>query len=160
MRVDLVSTAKCVLAVVVFGLATPRVLQTQGVSAAEQEVWKEEVKYWDLRTSGKLDEHMALWHEDVVAWGSTLQRPGAKADIRSNVAAVLRDTRPGSYTAHLEPLVVRINGEFAFVFYRAEEVRTDLSGNLRKSRVRVTHTWWRTTNGWKIIAGMGATDSI
>ena len=159
MRVPLASTAKWVLAVTVCVLTTTRATETQGFSAAEQEVWQEEVKYWDSRTPGKLDEHMALWHENVIAWGSTLQKPGAKADIRDNVAGVLRDTRPGSHAAHLDPLVVRINGDFAFVFYRANEVRTDLSGKRRESRFRVTHTWWRTPSGWKIIAGMGATDS-
>ena len=155
----LVSMTARALIGVVFLLTAPSVLEPQTFSAAQLDVWKEELKYWNLRTAGKLDEHMALWHEDVIAWGSTLQKPGTKADVRSNVAEVLRDTRLGSYTTDLEPLVVRIQGEFAFVFYRVHEVRSDLAGNRRESRVRVTHTWWRTRRGWQIIAGMGASDS-
>jgi ketosteroid isomerase-like protein len=151
-------TARALICVV-FLLTVPSGLEPQTLSAAQQEVWKEELRYWNLRTAGKIDEHMALWHEDVTAWGSTLQKPGTKADVRDNVAGVLRDTRPGSYTADLEPLVIRIHGEFAFVFYRVREVRSDLAGNRRESRVRVTHTWWRTRGGWQIIAGMGAADS-
>jgi ketosteroid isomerase-like protein len=152
------ATARLLMGIALL-LAAPSVLQPQTLSAAQQDVWKEELRYWNLRTTGKLDEHMTLWNEDVLAWGSTLHKPGTKADIRENVAAVLADTRRGSYTADLEPLAIRIQGEFAFVFYRAHEVRTDLTGNHKESRVRVTHTWWRTTSGWQIIAGMGAADS-
>ena len=140
-------------------LTAPSLLESQTLSAAQQDVWKEELKYWNLRTAGKLDEHMALWHEDVVAWGSALPKPGTKADVRDNVAGILRDTRPGSYTADLEPLVIRLQGEFAFVFYRSHEVRSDLAGNRKEARLRVTHTWWRTPGGWQIIAGMGAPDT-
>jgi ketosteroid isomerase-like protein len=144
---------------VVFLLTAGSVVEPQTFSAAQQDVWKEELRYWNLRTAGKLDEHMALWNEDVVAWGSALPKPGTKAEVRDNVAGILRDTRPGSYTADLEPLVIRLQGDFAFVFYRSHEVRSDLAGNRKESRLRVTHTWWHTSRGWQIVAGMGATDS-
>jgi ketosteroid isomerase-like protein len=85
-----------------------------------------------------------------------LQEPGTKADMRTNVAGILRDTRPGSYTVDLEPFAIRIEGDFAFIFYRTHEVRTDLNGNRREARFRIAHTWWRTPQGWQIIAGMGA----
>ena len=148
-----------VLISVVFLLAAPSVVDPQAFSAAQQDVWKEELTYWNLRTSGKLDEQMALWHEDVIAWGSALPKPGSKADVRGNVEGILRDTRTGSYTVELEPLVIRIQGEFAFVFYRSHEIRSDLAGTRKEARLRGTHTWWRTPRGWQIIAGMGATDS-
>ena len=123
---------------------------------AQQEVWNEELRYWHTRTTGKLEEHMSLWHDEVAAWGSMLQKPGTKDDMRNNVAGILRDTRPDSYTVDLEPFNVRVEGKFAFVFYRTHEVRTDLAGNRREARVRIIHTWWRTPQGWQIIAGMGA----
>ncbi|MGD1072376.1 MAG: DUF4440 domain-containing protein [Bryobacteraceae bacterium] len=126
------------------------------LSDAQREVWNLELRYWHTRTSGKLEEHMSLWHDEVAAWGSMLDAPGTKADMRNNVAGILQDTRPGSYTCDLEPFSIRVEEDFAFVFYRTHEVRTDLAGDRREARVRIIHTWWRTPQGWQIIAGMGA----
>ena len=153
------ATARILISAMLLLLTAPSLLESQTLSAAQQEVWKEELTYWNLRTAGKLDEHMALWDGDVIAWGSALPKPGTKADVRDNLAGILRDTRPGSYTVDLDPLGIRIQGEFAFVFYRAHEVRSDLAGNRKESRLRVTHTWRHAPRGWQIIAGMGATDT-
>ena len=80
---------------------------------AQQEVWDEELRYWRTRTTGKLEEHMSLWHDEVAAWGSMLQKPGNKADMRTNVAGILKDTRPGHYTCDLDLFNIRVEGDFA-----------------------------------------------
>jgi len=48
--------------------ARPSFVSTQRFSPEQHEVWKEEVKYWDMYTSGKIDEYMSLWDEDFLGW--------------------------------------------------------------------------------------------
>ena len=130
----------------------------QAMSPAEQKVWSGEQRYWDLRTAGKTEEYMTLWHEEFTGWPRTSAQPSVKADVRSEVSNILKNTRPGSYVARLQPLSVRIHGDFAFVFYRVQAARVDAAGNRVETRIRIHHTWWHTPSGWKIIAGMSAND--
>src|SRR5438309_10687439 len=93
---------------------------------AEKEVWGGELKYWDFQTAGKLDEYMSLWHDEFVGWPTGNARPGGRADIRKRI-----ETELGQHAA-------------------------STPGASIEARLRITHTWKRTPQGWKIIAGMSA----
>ena len=138
-------------------LALPQLLMAQ-TTPAEKEVWQGEQKYWDFRTAGKIDEYMSLWHDEFVGWPTGNARPGGRADIRKRIETELARTRPGSYKAKLEPLSVRVFDDVAVVFYRADTVRVDTAGTSVEAHLGITHTWKRTPQGWKIIAGMSAED--
>jgi ketosteroid isomerase-like protein len=142
-----------------FLLTLSQLLQPQSFSIAEQEVWERELQYWDFRTSGKIDQYMALWHDDFFGWPAANTKPGGKDDIRKRFESELGNSRPGSFTVKLEPLSVRIYGDVAAVFYRAGYGRVDNTGTRIEAHVRITHTWRRTAGVWKIIAGMSAEDA-
>src|ERR1051325_8893916 len=126
---------------IMFLLALPLLLIPQSFSPAEQEVWERELKYWDYRTTGKIEEYMALWHDDFVGWPAALSQPGSKGDIRKRFENEVHSSRPGSFTIKLEPLSVRVYGDIAAVFYRARYDRVDNAGTRIETYVRITHTW-------------------
>ena len=126
----------------------------------ESEVWSREQQYWDLMTEARVEEYMALWHDDFAGWPPWSSEPVRKSDIRREVTRGLANIRPGSYRAQLEALSIRVQGDFAFVFYRASATGLDRAGRQFEERYRIHHTWWRTNSGWKIIEGMGANESV
>jgi ketosteroid isomerase-like protein len=128
----------------------------ESLSAAEQQVWEREVQYWEFRTTGKIDEYMALWHDDFVGWPAANLQPGDKGAIRKRFEHEVHNSRPGSFTVKLEPLSVRICDDIGAVFYRSRYDRVDNAGTRIETHVRITHTWRRTAGVWKIIAGMSA----
>lgn len=130
--------------------------QTPGFSPIEQEVWNGELRYWDYRSAGKVEEYMSLWHDDFVGWPVRSAQPGGKADIRKSFENDLANGRGGSFTLKLEPLTVRVFGDIGEVFYRARYGWLDRNGKSIEFNFRITHTWKRTPAGWKIIAGMSA----
>ena len=133
-------------------------VSAESMSSAEQEVWSGEQRYWDLRAAGKIDEYMNLWLDEFTGWPWSTAQPVGKAGIRAEVTNSLAKIRPGSLTTTLEPLSVRIHGDFAFVYYRVHAMRVDMTGNQIQTIVRIHHTWLHTRAGWKIIAGMSARD--
>src|SRR5262245_49721066 len=133
-------------------------LQPQTLSAVEQQVWDRELRYWDLRNSGKIDEYMDLWEDGFVGWPARIAQPGGKADIRKGIEADVGDGRPGSFTVKLEPLSIRIYGDVAVAFYRARYGRINNAGDRVEAYVRITHTWRRAAGVWRIMAGMSANE--
>lgn len=120
------------------------------MSPEQRDVWSGEQRYWDLRAAGKIDEYMALWDDEFTGWPQTTKEPIGKDGIRAEVLRQIAEERgTGGSKVTLEPLSVRIHGDFAFVFYRV---------HFEKASVRIHHTWRRTPAGWKIIAGMSAPD--
>jgi ketosteroid isomerase-like protein len=110
------------------------------------DVWSCEQRYWNLRTTGKIDEYMSLWDEEFTGWPLFDAAPITKAGIRTHIENEVAD--PHRITkVELDPLSVRIHGDFAFVFYRLKAA---------DGLFRMHHTWHRTPEGWKIIAGMSA----
>jgi ketosteroid isomerase-like protein len=128
------------------------------MSPEQRDVWSGEQRYWDVRTAGKLEEFMRLWDDEFTGWPSYSKTPLSKADLRVEIENEIANTRQSSYRADLEPLSVRVHGDFAFVFYRVHATRTDASGKKIESIIRIHHSWRRTPAGWKIIAGMSASD--
>ena len=154
------SLGVCAAAIVLMLVASPRVLRAQTLSTVEQEVWNREISYWDLRAAGKIDQYMALWHENFIGWPGSSRTVGGKSFQRERIEAEVRDTQPGSFTTELEPLAVRLFGNVAEVFYRAHSVRVNKAGGRVELRQRVTHTWLRTAGTWTIIAGMSSDEPV
>jgi ketosteroid isomerase-like protein len=125
----------------------------QSMSPAQREVWSGEQRYWDLRTAGRIDDYMSLWLDEFTGWPLSSPEPVGKAGVREELTNSLAKAPPGSLTVTLEPLSIRIHGDFAFVFYRVHALRSNA-----QTTARIHHTWFHTPGGWKIIAGMSARD--
>jgi ketosteroid isomerase-like protein len=127
-------------------------------TGAARAAWDGELRYWETRAAGKIDEYMALWHEDFTGWPAAEAGPGGKDVIRRRVEREIADTKPGSVSVRIEPLSARGYGDTAVVFYRARALRTSRSGARVEAYWRITHTWMRTPGGWRIVGGMSANE--
>ena len=128
----------------------------QTMSPAEKDIWSLEQGFWDTRTGWKLEEHMSFWDDDFIGWPWSSDRPLTKAEMRLEIERLMASSRLRSDTVRLEPLSIRVRGDFAFAFYRVHRALLDHQGNRIEVQTRIYHTWWHTPDGWKIIACMTA----
>lgn len=123
-------------------------------SAAEEELWRQEVAAWDLLKAGNLSGHMALMHKDVTAWPRHSPGPLHKDAIFQHMLPRVALYQSPGFTVKLTPLLVRVLGDVGVVQYRAH-IHVPLKQGVEES-VRFTRTWLRTESGWRLIAGMNA----
>ena len=130
--------------------SAPTVLQ---LSPAEQAVWRQEEAYWRFVHSLDWDSYAKLWDERFAGWPSSEPVPVHKDKVQGRWQRKVLDYE-------LEPLSVRQYGDnVVIVFYRATDRSTDLQGaDEQTCSFRITHTWMRTAEGWKIVGGMAAVD--
>ena len=121
-------------------------------SAAEDELWGQEVASWDYLKAGNLRGYLSLLHDDVLAWPRHASSPmNRDAIFQYTVAQISAFQSPG-FILELRPLSVRVLGNIGIVQYAAHihfKPSTD-------ETLRFTRTWLQTENGWKLIAGMNA----
>ena len=115
-------------------------------SAEQKEVWKMEIAYWDFLKEGDIKGYMKLWHKDVIAWPRWAPKPVGKEVLEKKNAG-----KPWfkllSYD--LKPLAINIVGNFAFIYYRYNNVQV----NNQISSARIGHIWMKQDGKWQIIGG-------
>ena len=123
-------------------------------SIAEQEVWALEDAYWAYAGAGDVENYLTLWHDDFVGWFCEAPAPSRKANI-GNWVRRIRDERQvlvyeldNKTSQDFENLVV--------VYYTTPvEIISPDGGHLWQGEVfKVTHTWMKFGDQWKIVAGM------
>jgi ketosteroid isomerase-like protein len=128
----------------------------QGKSDLTDEVWSQEVAYWDYLTAADLDAFLSLWHEDFIGWPNNQPVPINKTGLRKMMDAAFKTIRLESASYDLKPYSVRVIGEISIVYYEAHASAETKDGQEIATHERYTHIWMRTTKGWKIIGGMSA----
>jgi hypothetical protein len=120
------------------------------LSPQQAEVWNEEQNFFRSLQAKDLKRFMSLWDDKFVGWPDYRERPVRKVDIESDTAEEFRtaqsDTRPIPLP---KPESISIYGDVAVTFYFWPEV--DQSS---PTIYRITHTWRKGPNGWRIIGGM------
>jgi len=123
---------------------------TEGLSAEQAEVWKQELEYFRSLQAKDLKRHMALWDDRFVGWPDYRSHPVRKAQIEADIAEEIRTASANVQpTAAPTPESVEVYGEVAITYYYWPEANESSA-----TRYRITHTWKRTAAGWKIIGGM------
>ncbi len=126
------------------------------MSAAQKEVWAGEESYCRYRMAGDIEGYMNLWDASFIGWPLRLASPAGKAAIREVVAADIAAGSAGRYACESTPLAVNVFGDVANTYYLFRATRTDQTGKVTVSVVRITHTWRRLNSKWRIIGGMAA----
>lgn len=118
------------------------------------ELWNREVAYWDYAKAADLTSYLSLWHEDVVAWPNNQPTPINKDNLREIVDRGFTSIQFKS--VDLKPLSVHICGDTGIVYYEIHHVAITKDGTEFVTHERITHTWLKTQDTWKIIGGMSA----
>ena len=123
-----------------------------GRSAAEDELWNQEVTCWDFLKSGTLRSHLSLLHNDISAWPHHAFAPVNKEGIFQYLLPRIAAFQSPGVLLELTPLAVRVLGNVGIVQYHVHIKATPGVDQ----RLRVSRTWLRSDGGWKLIAGMSA----
>jgi len=126
------------------------------LSPAEQEVWTQEETYWRSLKADDRETYLGLWDERFIGWPQYEGAPASKEKIRQEYAP--GTTARGKVLDYrLEPLSVRSYGnDVVITFFRATVTRGKPNGEVETHTSRLTHTWMKTDQGWRIIGGMAA----
>lgn len=117
----------------------------QELSAEQKDVWKMEIKYWDLLKEGNLKGYMELWYKDVIAWPHWAPKPIGTEGLEKGTIPWYKFVR----SHDLKPEAINLFDKFAFIYYRYSW--TDPGGG--KHRGRIGHLWVKEDGKWQIIGG-------
>ena len=136
-------------------LVSAGLVRAQQQSADEKAVWKLEHDYWEYVKALDIEKYLSLWHPDFVGWPFSSAQPQRKDHITDWMKQYTeKGMRLKSYT--LEPAASHATGNLVVTYYLLTYHWTDAQGQGEPQIFRVTHTWLRTPEGWKIIGGMSA----
>jgi ketosteroid isomerase-like protein len=122
---------------------------------ADDELWAQEVAYWDALKRANLTECLAFLHDDVVAWPNGRSAPVTRDGIFQMLVAILPTVRPGSVAIELKRRAVRAVADVGIVCCDIH-VQLPPGGSAEPVREKCIHVWARTSEGWKIVGGMTA----
>lgn len=129
-------------------------------SPAAAQVWALEDAYWRYVQAGDVDRYLTLWHDKFIGWPCGSDHPSGKSNI-GNWVKRIRDEKVRYRYAVTQEGTVEL-GDVIVVYYQTPMVsvypdgRVEGQVNGRDEPRKITHTWSRTTGGWKIIGGMCA----
>jgi hypothetical protein len=122
----------------------------QALSPQQKEVWPGEQNYFRYLQAKNLKSFMSLWDDDFVGWPDYSDHPLRKPDIESSVAEEFQAT-PTSARPNFSPKseAIAVFGDVAVTYYFWPEV-----DETSPFKYRITHTWRKGPEGWRIISGM------
>lgn len=150
------SFALFLLFVLVFPLQTG---QAQELTENEKAVWHLEEYYWVYVQASDLEAYRTLWDDRFVGWPSFSPDPLGVKDISSWIP-LLHQNPAESFNYELTPKAVREFGDIVVTHYLVREFweSTETGEVIREEKVRITHTWKRSGDTWRIITGMSSPD--
>lgn len=128
----------------------------QDLSPEQKSVWAREQAYCTYLQNNDLEGYMSLWDDNFVGWPIHDPAPVTKNDIRQEVATEMK----AGDKVTCNPVLQKVNvmGDVAMTFYVFEVTTTRKDGTSRTRQPRITHTWRKNGNEWKIIGGMSAVE--
>jgi hypothetical protein len=125
-------------------------LSEQLLSPQQKEVWNGEQNYFRYLQAKDLKSFMSLWDDNFVGWPDYSDHPLRKPDIESSVAAEFQSTPTSSPPNPIpKPEAIAVFGDTAVTYYFWPE-----ADETSPSEYRITHTWQKGPEGWRIISGM------
>lgn len=125
-------------------------------AADEEAVWQLEEAYWLYVRNNDLANYRILWDERFVGWPGFSDKPVGKERIGTWIAP-LHANPAETYDFELTRHAVRSFGDVVVVHYLVQDfMRSAESGEIIRQRdtYRITHTWQKNEDTWKIITGM------
>lgn len=123
-------------------------------SAEEQTIWQLESAYFAHFAKGDIAALENLWHPDFVGWPSQSADPTFKADARQTVMEIL--SGPRIVSVQIRARAITVSSNVAVTHFFVDFDQETAEGGISKSSFRVTHTWLREGDSWKVIGGMSA----
>jgi ketosteroid isomerase-like protein len=122
-------------------------------SSDEQTLWNLERAYWHYVEKNDLDAYSHLWAKDFLGWPSVSAAPVHKDHITDWITS---QTGKGLVFKNdeLKPAESQVTRDVAVVCYWITFKWLDKHGGGAAHTLRITHTWLRSGDDWRIIGGM------
>ena len=125
------------------------------VEQIKNKVWQLEEHYWKYVKEQNLQAYCTLWDENFIGYPSN-NIIGNKAHITDWLVELYKD-KTGVYNYALTRKVENVFDDIVIALYDVAQTWTNDKGEVvKRSNIKITHTWKKTDKGWLIIGGMGA----
>jgi ketosteroid isomerase-like protein len=119
----------------------------------ERAMWSTENRYVRAFIAGDIDALDGMWHEDFGYWPAGEDRPWGTRYARKAFNAWSGAESGTLSMPMLEPIAAKIMDDVAVTHYRLEYTITGDDGTKSVRRIRLTHTWIKVGDGWKLLGG-------
>ena len=147
---------KIILAILLFtGLGVSSVF-AQEWTPAQKEVWKNVSDYWAVMAKGDLNGFMEYFHPDYMGWDNESRVPSSKEETKKWLTYAYQGVKIPVY--EIDPLVIKIYGDVAFVHYYYSMVKETQDGKKKNESGRWTDILLKQGNKWVLIGDHGGSD--
>jgi hypothetical protein len=126
---------------------------TDAETALKRKLCNLEQTYWKNLTQGNIEGMRELWHKRFVGWPAHSDNPVNYEQATESLRRLLEDQMTTSCI--LRPCAFEFHGDIAIVHYRVD-AKIVRQGKEEIVSIRMTHTWLREQEEWRIIGGMSA----
>ena len=122
----------------------------------EATVWRLEEAYYRYAKANDPEGYLTLFHEDVIGWPTLDAAPKGKSRVSQWIATV-HENPDEAWNYELKRMAIHSFGDVVVVHYLLRDYFVSRgSGEVTRSAVfRISHTWQRAGDTWRIISGMG-----
>jgi ketosteroid isomerase-like protein len=142
----------CLLSIAEIALSSETPIPAE-LSGDEETLWNLERAYWRYVENNDLAAYSGLWHQNFLGWPSISAVPVDKDHITDWITS---QTSQGLVfkSVAFKPAAIQVTGDVASVCYWITVRWLDKEGNGAPHTLRITHTWLKTEENWRIIGGM------
>ena len=119
---------------------------------AEQEIWELEEIYSANQMDANHAGILSIYHKDFIGWPDTEPKPARKSDMPEYLRRT--NPKPTSGESEIERNGIQVVNDVAIDHCTSHLSYVNDEGEVIKQSVRVTHTWLREGDQWKILGGM------
>ena len=142
--------------VLLAALVLPLLAFSDELTDDERAVWELEIAYWEYVKANDIPSYRSLWDERFVGWPSFSEMPLGKAHIHEWVTR-LHDDPSETVDFELTLGSVRAHGEVVAAHYLVRYFKRSRKSGEKigdDTVSRITHTWKKQGDTWKIVTGM------
>jgi len=124
----------------------------QSSQFSEEEIWKLEEDYIANHGDANHAAILSKYHDDFLGWPQTASQPMRKGDMPESLQQNF--PKPTDNLIEIERGGIQLKENIAITQYTVNITTISEEGEEVKQSVRITHTWLREADGWKILGGM------
>lgn len=140
------------MVLIVMGSLFLRGAPNQNQLELEKQIWQLEESYWEYWIKGDFEGYLSLLHEGFIGWPSSAEKPRDKKAARKFVQDYVAQTKPFSF--EIQPAGISVISDAAVVHYSL--IWKNKNGKQMGDSNRITHTWIKQGDTWKVIGGMSS----
>ena len=148
---------RTIVSVLSIGLALSSPANPDDLTTEEAAVWDLEKSYYRFAKENDREGYLSLFDEHVIGWPALDNRPKGKSHVSQWITTVHADASQ-TWNYELNRLAIKAFGDVVVVHYLLRDyfISAKSGDELSSNLYRISHTWKRYGDEWKIVSGMGS----